>query len=60
MRQPALANAQPDAQTLAAMQDTLLKDFSAGQKQYIVKNLYPELSRALVHFISEAKRHKQI
>jgi len=25
-----------------------------------VKNLYPEISKALIHFISEAKRHNQI
>ena len=25
-----------------------------------MKNLYPEINKALVHFISEAKRHNQI
>lgn len=42
------------------MNDTLLKSFSKAQKEYIIKHLYPELSKALVHFISEAKRHNQI
>lgn len=42
---------------LTEMKDSLLQNFSKAQKAYIVKNLYPELSRALVHFISEAKRH---
>ena len=45
---------------LAEMKDSLLLNFSQAQKAYIIKNLYPELSRALVHFISEAKRHNQI
>lgn len=40
--------------------DSLLKSFSDAQKSYIVKNLYPEIGKALVHFISEAKRHNQI
>ena len=42
------------------MSDTLLKPFSEKQRQYIVKHLYPEISKALVHFISEAVRHNQI
>ena len=42
------------------MRDTLLKNFSKAQKEYIVQNLYPEISKALIHFISEAKRHNQI
>ena len=42
------------------MNDTLLKSFSKAQKEYIIKHLYPELSKALVHFISEAKRRNQI
>lgn len=41
----------------AEFNDTLLSTFSEAQKAYIVKNLYPEISKALVHFISEAKRH---
>ena len=41
---------------LPEMNDTLLKIFSKAQKEYIIKHLYPELSKALVHFISEAKR----
>ena len=42
------------------MHDSLLKSFSRAQKEYIVKHLYPELTKALIHFISEAKRHNQI
>ena len=44
---------------LTEMKDSLLQNFSKAQKAYIIKNLYPELSRAQVHFISEAKRHNQ-
>ena len=40
--------------------DSLLTSFSHAQKEYIVKHLYPEISKALLHFISEAKRHNQI
>jgi len=39
------------------MRDFLLQQFSAAQKEYVIKNLYPELTKALIHFISEAKRH---
>ena len=42
------------------MQDTLLTSFSYAQKEYIIKYLYPEISKALVHFICEAKRLNQI
>lgn len=38
------------------MNDTLLVSFSKAQKEYIIKHLYPEISKALIHFISEAKR----
>ena len=37
--------------------DSLLASFTRVQKQYIVKHLYPELNKALVHFISEATRY---
>jgi len=47
-------------QDLPGMSDFLLHSFSAAQKDYIIKHLYPELSKALIHFISEAKRHNQI
>lgn len=43
-----------------AFHDALLESFSAKQRSYIVENLYPDLKKALVHFISEAKRHNQI
>lgn len=39
------------------LQDSILKSFSTAQKEYIIKHLYPEISKALIHFISEAKRH---
>ena len=42
------------------MQDSLLASFSVAQKEYIIENLYPDLSRALVHFIAEAKRLNKI
>ena len=42
------------------MNDILLKSFSEAQKLYIIRHIYPELSKALIHFISEAKRHNQI
>ena len=42
------------------MNDSLLKSFSKAQKEYIIRHIYPELSKALIHFISEAKRHNAI
>ena len=38
----------------------MLTNFSLAQKEYIVKHLYPEIAKALIHFISEAKRHNEI
>ena len=43
-----------------AMNDHLLTNFSDAQKTYIIEKLYPELKKALVHFVSEAKRFNQI
>lgn len=40
--------------------DLLLNGFTLAQKQYIVANLYPTLTKTLVHFIGEAKRMNQI
>ena len=37
-------------------QDTLLASFSYSQKEYIIEHLYPEVSKALVHFVGEASR----
>lgn len=37
--------------------DSLLSDFTPGEKDYIVHNLYPTLKQALNHFIAEARRH---
>ena len=50
--------AQPSNEDLRSrqMEDTLLASFSYAQKEYIIEHLYPELSKALVHFIAEAKR----
>ena len=42
------------------MKDSLLATFTKSQKQYIIKHLYPEINKALIHFISEAKRCNQI
>ena len=42
------------------MNDYLLTNFSDAQKTYIIEKLYPELKKALVHFVSEAKRFNQI
>ena len=38
----------------------MLQNFSDAQKEYIIDNLYPELGKALIHFVSEAKRFEQI
>ena len=40
--------------------DFLLQNFTDAQKDYIIENLYPELTKALIHFVSEAKRCDQI
>jgi hypothetical protein len=37
-----------------------LVGFSLAQKKYIVTHIYPSISKALVHFIGEAKRLDQI
>ena len=42
------------------LQDSLLTSFSVAQKEYIVDNLYPDIQRAFVHFIAEAKRMNKI
>lgn len=34
--------------------DSLLKDFSAGQRDYIIHKLYPMIKKTLVHFVAEA------
>jgi len=35
--------------------DTLLKEFTPGQRDLIIHKLYPVLKKTLVHFIAEAK-----
>lgn len=40
--------------------DSLLKEFSAGQRDYILHKLYPMLKKALVHFVAEAKLNNEI
>ena len=56
---PTSPNALPKADKTVA-KDSLLSDFTPGEKDYIVHNLYPTLKQALSHFISEARRHNQI
>lgn len=41
-------------------QDSLLKEFSAGQRDYILHKLYPVIKKALVHFVAEAKMNNEI
>ena len=43
-----------DQEKSKKLQDSLLASFSFSQKQYIIEHLYPEISKAFVHFISEA------
>ena len=45
---------------LNGLSDWFIKDFTLGQKEYIVQNLYPVLQKTLVHFVAEAKRFNQI
>ena len=40
--------------------DSLLAEFTPGERDYIVHNLYPTLKLALNHFITEARQHNQI
>ena len=42
------------------LKDSILASFSVAQKEYIIENLYPDIERAFVHFISEAKRMNKI
>ena len=36
--------------------DLLLQSFSQPQREYIIDQLYPELKKALIHFVAEATR----
>ena len=36
--------------------DLLLQNFSQSQREYIIDQLYPELRKALIHFVAEATR----
>jgi len=45
---------------LDGLSDWLIRDFTIGQREYIVESLYPVLQKTLVHFVAEAKRHNQI
>ena len=56
---PTSPNVLPKADKTVA-KDSLLSDFTPGEKDYIVHNLYPTLKQALSHFITEARRHNQI
>jgi hypothetical protein len=40
--------------------DSLIKDFTPGQKDYILAKVYPFIKKALVHFIAEAKLSNEI
>ena len=40
--------------------DTLLKEFTGGQRDYIIDKLYPIIRKTLVHFIAEAKMQNAI
>ena len=42
------------------MRDSLLDQFTITQREYIIDKIYPDLQRALVHFIAEAKRLNKI
>jgi len=44
----------------SVVKDSLLTDFTPGERDYIVHNLYPTLKKTLSHFITEARRHNQI
>lgn len=43
-----------------ASDDTLLRNFTCQQRSYIIQNLYPILSKTLVHFIAEANLQNQL
>ena len=49
-----------NSQLLGGLSDWLIRDFTIGQREYIVESLYPVLQKTLVHFVAEAKRHNQI
>ena len=40
--------------------DSLLRDFTAGQRDYIIHKIYPVLKKALVHFVAEASIQNEI
>lgn len=40
--------------------DSLLKDFTCGQRDYIIHKLYPIIKKTLVHFVAEATRENEI
>ena len=42
------------------MKDVLLTSFNKAQKEYIIEKLYPDLGKALQHFIGEAMNQNQI
>lgn len=41
-------------------QDTILKDFTPGQRDYIIHTVYPIIKKALVHYVTDAALNKQI
>lgn len=48
------------SEPIGGLSDWLIRDFTLGQREYIVESLYPVLQKSLVHFVAEAKRHNQI
>jgi hypothetical protein len=40
--------------------DSLIKDFTPGQRDYILSKVYPIIKKALVHFVAEAKLSNEI
>ena len=48
------AETAPEVPETPEMRDVLLGNFTKAQKEYIIENLYPDLVKALQHFIGEA------
>lgn len=40
--------------------DSLLAEFTPGQRDYIIHKIYPVIKKSLTHFIAEATLHDQI
>jgi hypothetical protein len=44
----------------AQSKDTILKDFTPGQRDYIIHTVYPIIKKALVHYVTEAALNHEI